>query len=268
MYQENANVISQEKVQGGYHVLTLRAPLMVSAVQPGQFVHVRVPHMEESLLRRPFSVYRAEGDQLRILYKGVGKGTRTMTFLQAGDTLDLIGPLGRGFPPLTVGRYPVLVAGGYGMAALYLLARQLPVKGVAFFGGRTAPDILCVPEFEALGWEVQVATEDGSLGESGRVTRLLDDWWATREPKADAVEAYACGPNGMLQAVAERAREHEWTAWVSVDRNMGCGVGACLTCVLKTHTPGGGWTWKRSCTEGPVFESREIVWEEETAPTS
>ncbi len=217
--------------------------------------------MEESLLRRPFSVYKADGEVLQILYKGVGKGTRTMTYLRPGDQLSLIGPLGRGFPALSEGRYPILVAGGYGMAALYLLARSMTSPGIAFFGGQSAPDILCVDEFEALGWEVRITTEDGSSGEKGIVTDSIDAWWSARSSGGPPVEAYACGPNAMLKAVARRAVEHDWRAWVSVDRNMGCGVGACLTCVLKVRDGGDGWQWKRSCTEGPVFECREICWD-------
>ncbi len=258
-----ANVIHQEEVQGGYQVLFLDAPAIAPHVQPGQFVHVRVPHMEESVLRRPFSVYRADGPVLQILYKGVGKGTRTMTYLRPGDSLGLIGPLGRGWPRLTEGRFPILVAGGYGMAALYLLARSMPMQGIAFFGGKSAPDILCVNEFEALGWEVQISTQDGSRGTRGIVTHCIDAWWQAADLKGRQVEAYACGPNAMLQAVAERAMARDWVAWVSVDRNMGCGVGACLTCVLKTRTPDGGWRWQRSCKEGPVFECRDICWEDE-----
>lgn len=261
MQSEVVNVIHQDEVHGGYRVLSLEAPGIAPHVRPGQFVHVLVPHMEEALLRRPFSVYKADGTVLQILYKGVGKGTRTMTYLRAGDQLSLIGPLGNGYPSLSEGRYPILVAGGYGMAALYLLARALPVKGVAFFGGQSAPDILCVDEFEALGWEVLISTEDGTRGERGIITEVLDAWWSARKPGAAAIEAYACGPNGMLRAVARRALEHDWRAWVSVDRNMGCGVGACLTCVLKVHSETEDWTWKRACKDGPVFESREICWD-------
>lgn len=255
-------VVHQEEVHGGYRVLWLDAPEIAPSVQPGQFVHIRVPHMEEALLRRPFSVYRADGPVLQILYKGVGKGTRTMTYLKSGDQLSLIGPLGNGFPMMQPDHYPVLVAGGYGMAALYLQARTLPVKGVAFFGGRSAPDILCVDEFEALGWEVQITTQDGTRGHQGIVTELIDAWWSERVAGAPRVEAYACGPNAMLEAVAQRAMERDWTAWVSVDRNMGCGVGACLTCVVKVRA-GDDWAWKRSCKEGPVFECRDLVWDAE-----
>ncbi len=262
MYCQTVQVADQSEFQGGYRLLTLDAPDIAPEVSPGQFVHVRIPHMEESVLRRPFSVYRTEGPQLQILYKGVGKGTRTMTYLRAGDELSLIGPLGNGFPAPQPGHFPVLVAGGYGMAALYLLARSAPQPGIAFFGGRSAPDILCVDEFESLGWEVRMTTQDGTRGRAGIVTDEIDDWWAVRSD-SQPLEVYACGPNAMLEAVARRAMERDWQAWVSVDRNMGCGVGACLTCVLKVKQPDGEWAWKRSCKEGPVFDCRDILWEED-----
>ncbi len=260
MFQENAVVLEHASIQGGYNLLIMRAPSIAPAVRPGQFVHVLIPHLGESLLRRPFSVFKADGDQLAILYKSVGRGTRTLSYLRHGETLSLVGPLGRGYPGLTPGHRPVLVAGGYGMAALYLCARELPVKGQAFFGGRTAADILCVSEFEALGWTVHVATEDGSLGRQGRVTDALDHHLGD-DPTPP--EFFVCGPGGMLKAVAERARLEQWKAWVSVDNNMGCGVGACLTCVLKVRDDSPqGWAWARACREGPVFPAEAICWED------
>ncbi len=268
MQCETVQIIGQQEVHGGYRVLRLDAPLIAPRVRPGQFVHVRLPHMEELTLRRPFSVYKADGSTLGILYKQVGKGTRALAGLRVGDPVHVIGPLGNGFPALTEGCYPVLVAGGYGMAPLYLLARSLPQQGLVFVGGKTASDILCVDEFKDLGWEVRVATEDGSLGERGLVTDPMDAWWAERQGAMSPVELYACGPNAMLRAVADRAAERDWRAWVSVDRHMACGVGACLTCVLKVRDPNGGWQWKRSCKEGPVFDSREICWETLNPATS
>ena len=264
MHLEDAVVINHEAIQGGYSLLVMRAPKIAPAVKPGQFVHVQVPHLGECVLRRPFSVFKADGDRLAILYKNVGKGTRTLQYLKAGETLSLVGPLGRGYPDLTPGSYPVLVAGGYGMAALYLVARTLSVKGVAFFGGRKAADILCVAEFEALGWKVHVTTEDGSLGRKGIVTDAMDEWFAG--PGKDVrPEVFCCGPGGMLRAVAKRALERGWTAWVSVDNNMGCGVGACLTCVIKVKDEGAdGWAWARACREGPVFNAEEVAWEAES----
>ncbi len=261
MPQQDAIVIAHQPLQGGYQLLVMRAPAIAPLVQPGQFVHVRVPHLGESILRRPFSVFKADGEELAILYKSVGKGTRTLQYLKPGETLSLIGPLGHGFPLPQADRRPVIVAGGYGMAALYLTARRSPVKGVAFFGGRRAVDILCVSEFEAAGWTVHVTTEDGSLGRRGLVTAALDEWLAGA-PADRAPEFFACGPNGMLRAVAERAVAQGQPAWISMDTNMGCGVGACLTCVVKLQDGAGGWKWARSCHEGPVFAARELVWDE------
>jgi dihydroorotate dehydrogenase electron transfer subunit len=108
---------------------------------------------------------------------------------------------------------------------------------------------------------LRVATEDGSLGVRGLVTVALDTW--LRNERAGRVpEFYGCGPNAMLHAVGDRAIAGNWQAWLSMDRHMGCGVGACLTCVQKIRHPAGHWTWERVCREGPVFESRAIVWEE------
>lgn len=261
MKTEDAIVVEHQAIQGGYSLLVMQAPAVAPLVRPGQFVHVKVPHLGESILRRPFSVFRAEGDRLAILYKNVGKGTRSLQFLRAGESISLVGPLGHGFPMPSAEKFPVIVAGGYGMAALYLTAKLSPVKGVAFFGGRTARDILCVAEFEALGWTVRVTTEDGSLGQQGRVTDALDPWLAARKDVATP-EFFCCGPNGMLKAVADRAARTGYTAWVSLDSNMGCGVGACLTCVVKIRAEGPqGWEWARSCREGPVFDSRDVLWE-------
>jgi dihydroorotate dehydrogenase electron transfer subunit len=262
MYLEDAIIEAHAPLSGGYRVLAMKAVRIAPGVRPGQFVHLRVPGMGQSVLRRPFSVYRAEGEQLSILYKDVGQGTHTMTALRPGDRVSLIGPLGRGYPSPDEGHDPVLVAGGYGMAALYLTARRSGRRGLAFFGGATAGDILCVESFEASGWQVKVATEDGSLGRRGLVTDALDAWLAERPPGRPP-EFFVCGPNAMLRAVSERAERGGWPAWISMDRHMGCGVGACLTCVQKVRGAEGEWAWARVCREGPVFASRDIVWEED-----
>lgn len=261
MRLEEARVLEHREIQGGYRLLVLSAPGIAPEVQPGQFVHLRVPHLDSAVLRRPFSVYDVNADRLSVIYKDVGRGTAVMTQMKPGESASLIGPLGRGFPAVGEGRFPVLVAGGYGMAALYLVARKLPARGMAFFGARSAKDILCRDEFETLGWDVKVATEDGSLGVRGLVTDALDPW-LEKDRGSRVPEFFACGPNAMLRAVGDRAIAGGWTAWLSMDRNMGCGVGACLTCVQKIKTPDGGWTWERVCREGPVFECRQIVWED------
>jgi len=269
MNQEKTTVLEHRIFQGEYRLLRLSSPAIGPLVQPGQFVHLRVPRLENAVLRRPFSVFKADSESLSILYATVGMGTEALTTVEEGEEVCLLGPLGTGFPPLRSSSFagqanrgevmPVLVAGGYGNAALYLQAKNLPVKGVAFFGGRSAEDILCVDEFEALGWDVRVTTDDGSLGTKGLVTAALDPWLA--EQDTDAVELFACGPNAMLKAIGDRATEKGLTAWLSMDRNMACGVGACLTCVIKRKTEN-GWEWARCCKDGPVFEASEILWED------
>jgi len=298
MNQEKTTVVQHESYQGDYRLLRLAAPVIGPQVQPGQFVHLRIPRFEQAVLRRPFSVFKADEEGLSVLYATVGAGTASLNSVQPGEQIDLIGPLGNGFPPLRSSSLtgqansgevmPVLVAGGYGNAALYLQAKKLSVKGIAFFGGRTAKDILCVDEFKALGWDVRVATDDGSLGTKGLVTAALDPWLeeqgvGNRDRKSEvggqlsgsdgfqglekmgggsaSVEVFACGPNPMLRAIGDRALDKGFTAWLSMDRNMACGVGACLTCVIKRKTET-GWEWARCCKDGPVFNAEEILWED------
>jgi len=261
MTQEHSIVIEHRLFQGDYRLLCLSAPAIGPLVQPGQFVHLRIPRFEHAVLRRPFSVFKADAKGLSILYKSVGRGTAALATVVEGEPVNLLGPLGNGFPNLGKNKIPVLVAGGYGNAALYLQAAKLPVKGIAFFGGRTAGDILCVDEFKALGWDVRVTTDDGSLGQKGFVTAALDLWLAENKEKFQTLELFACGPNAMLKAVGDRAIKKGLTAWLSMDRNMACGVGACLTCVIKRKTAD-GWEWARCCKDGPVFNANEILWED------
>jgi len=211
MNQEKTTVVQHELFQGDYRLLRVAAPVIGPQVQPGQFVHLRVPRLENAVLRRPFSVFKADEEGLSILYATVGMGTEALNAVQVGEELDLIGPLGTGFPSLADGKkLPVLVAGGYGNAALYLQAKNLPVKGVAFFGGRSAKDILCVDEFKALGWDVRVATDDGSLGTKGLVTDALDPWLDEMGGGSASLEVFSCGPNPMLKAVGDGCQDERY----------------------------------------------------------
>jgi dihydroorotate dehydrogenase electron transfer subunit len=170
----------------------------------------------------------------------------------------MIGPLGHGFTvPPPAGETPLLVAGGYGMAALFLLAQRSPQKGVVFAGGRRRGDILCEEEFRALGWEVRATTEDGSHGEKGLVTQALLTELKRRTPGR---KLFACGPTPMLKAVSRLAAQFNLPAELSLDEHLGCGIGVCLTCVVPIKA-GDNWEYQRACTEGPVFDSRQIAWE-------
>jgi len=237
----------------------VRAPGIAPLIQPGQFAHVRILPMKDALLRRPFSIFQVEGDTFSILYKTVGKGTAMLARLRSGEELSVIAPLGHGFTiPQPGGETPLLVAGGYGMAAMYLLARRSPQKGIVFVGGRRRVDILCEQEFQELGWEVRATTEDGSHGEKGLVTQPL---LAELNKKQPGRKLFACGPTPMLKAVGKLAGEHDVPAELSMDEHMCCGVGVCLTCVIRVRS-GEGWEYQRTCADGPVFDSRDVVWEE------
>jgi len=262
MQLNEATVTQNDKLQGDYRLLTLLVPNISGQVEPGQFVDLRVTEREDILLRRPFSVFQTDNDSITILYKVVGRGTQILAETETGKQLSVLGPLGRGFPHAgQVGKYPVLVAGGYGTAALYLTAQQSETKGVLLIGGASSEDILCVDDFENLGWEVRIATEDGSSGVRGLVTILLDELLATQNECRP--ELFACGPYGLLKAVAKRANEHDIPAWISMDHHMVCGTGVCLACVQKIRNAKSGWSWARVCKDGPVFASHEIIWDED-----
>ncbi|OGV63444.1 MAG: hypothetical protein A2498_09100 [Lentisphaerae bacterium RIFOXYC12_FULL_60_16] len=259
MKVETCNISRHETFQGPYRRLILDASGIGCAGVPGQFVHLRIPRLDGAVLRRPFSLYRAGKDGIEVLYKPVGRGTDAMLSMVQGDSLSLIGPLGNGFPVCGKKRTPVLVAGGYGVAPLSFLALTSARPGIIFIGGARADDVLCVDDFKSRGWDVRVTTEDGSLGAKGRVTVAIDAWLQSPESRGDR-EWYACGPDGLLKAVGERAAANGWNAWLSLDKHMGCGVGACLACVQRVRNADGTEGWVRVCRDGPVFEARSIVW--------
>lgn len=258
MRLEQARILSQTALGADFSMLELEAPQTASLAKPGQFIHVQIPNLHGSVLRRPFSLFSANGSTLRVLYKTVGEGTRAMQRLMKGDTMSVLGPLGNGFPMPDAGAVPVLVAGGYGVAPLHFLASRLAAKGVILIGGATSAHILADTDFKVMKWDVRIATEDGSAGTRGLVTALLDDWIASRGKTVPVF--YSCGPDGLLRAVGQRAQACGSQAWLSLDKHMGCGAGVCLACVQRIRRDGRD-TWLRVCKEGPIFESREIVWE-------
>jgi dihydroorotate dehydrogenase electron transfer subunit len=258
MLEQTVQIVSNARDTDSYFRLVLRAPAIAPLIQPGQFAHVRILPLKDALLRRPFSIFQVAGDTFSILYKTVGKGTDALSRMRPGEEVSVIAPLGHGFTvPRTGGEIPLLVAGGYGMAAMFLLAQRSPQKGIVFVGGRRRVDILCELEFAAIGWEVRVTTEDGSHGEKGLVTQPL---LAELKRGAAGKKLFACGPTGLLKAVGQTAADFNVPAELSMDEHMGCGVGTCLTCVIPVRA-GDGWEYQRTCTEGPVFDARQIVWD-------
>ena len=269
--QFTSMILSNAEVSPGYWRMRMTAPQEFSEATPGQFVMVRVSGAIDPLLRRPFGIFdvgvhtpaqsgAVSQPCFEMLYRVVGKGTALLSTLHETDLLDVLGPLGSGFNLGSPDEEKLIVGGGVGLAPLYLLARELVKRSTVrlFAGGRTRDDILCITEFERLGVECYAATEDGSLGECGLVTEAL-------LRRLDAIKGraaiYACGPHGMLPAVAGIAADRSIHCQVSLEGYMACGVGACLGCVA----PGQGHSsespdFRCVCTEGPVFESNELKW--------
>lgn len=222
------------------------------------------------LIPRPFSisdVSKAEDGAVitEILYKPIGRVTGMMTGLRPGDELKIGGLLGNGFPLPSDGRRPVLLAGGIGNAPFAYQVRELldgpekadPSRVVLFLAGRSSEDVWIQESARDAGITIVEVTDDGSRGERGLVTEAL----SKRLPDLGPIEAFACGPEPMLHAVAEMALEHDFPCWLSVEERMACGYGVCNACVVEERCDdvprGEGWFIK-SCVEGPVFEAREI----------
>ena len=261
MTDEKSNILEHSELGSGYRRLTVAAPRLAAELEPGQFVHVRIPALESSALRRPFSVFDVEGEKVSILYKTVGRGTTALNKAGLGDEISILGPLGHGFPLKCEGE-ALLVGGGYGVAPLFFLAKRLLASGFdarrvhVFVGGRTKSDLLALDRFAALGVKVSTATNDGSDGVKGLVTDPLDDVLADLRSTGGRFELFACGPDPMLKAVSMRATGTGAKGWISMDRHMVCGVGACYACIQKTVRGN-----SRCCIEGPVFAASDLVWD-------
>jgi dihydroorotate dehydrogenase electron transfer subunit len=207
-------------------------------------------------LRRPFSICRkVDSDTIELFYKKVGQGTGRLSELSQGEKIQVLGPLGKGFTLPKGVKKALFVAGGFGIAPFVEFAKVLNKKGVKaalFYGGRGLEDIQFIDEFKDLGVDVYITTEDGTLGAKGLITELLLKE-LSNYPKDSMI--FCCGPSGMTESVIDLAKKNEIPAQVSYETYMGCGIGVCLGCAVKT-TEG----YKRACTEGPVFDIKEI-WE-------
>lgn len=250
-------VLANEQTGEDIFLLSLRAAEIAGEAQPGQFVHLKASEGIEPLLRRPLSICRVDRGRgvIQLWYQAVGRGTSYLSQLASGDSLDLIGPLGRGFDVEITGKKTALVGGGMGIAPLIFLAGVLREHNdvTAFFGGKKAaqmpPDILLPAVL------YHSATEDGSHGYRGLVTALLPEWIEHEKPD----RIYACGPKGMLREMVAIAGAYRLPLQVSLETVMACGVGACLGCACAKSATGED-DWLKACQDGPVFWSQEVKW--------
>jgi dihydroorotate dehydrogenase electron transfer subunit len=248
--QRVVEVVARRPVNA-YTELTLAAPEIAERAEPGQFVAFAIGGSTSALLlRRSIALASAGGGVVTVVVAPHGPGSTWLAGLQVGETVDVVGPLGRPFPLPAPGTPAVVVGGGYGAAALVGLAARLRDGGsrVAAVTGAASADRLCsVEELSAVAEPVVVTTDDGSAGRPGRVTVALD------ELIADAGVVYACGPMAMLRAVADAATTAGIPSYVAVEESMACGIGVCMTCVLPVVGDDGRTRFSRSCTEGPIF---------------
>jgi len=254
MRVEDLELIANHSLSKDYYVLDLQAKDKIPDILPGQFAQVRVDNNKETFLRRPISVYDIDYKKniINLLIKEVGKGTRALSELKPGAVLNLIYPLGNNFSMAEEGSKSLLVGGGVGVAPLLLQAKALRERSLDFaflLGYQTAGQIIEIERFSKQG-EVLIATEDGSQGNKGLVT----DHPVLHEGAYNRI--YCCGPDPMMKAVAGIAKANDIFCEVSLENTMACGYGVCLCCVVETNRG-----YINTCTEGPVFNIKELKWQ-------
>ncbi|TRZ48682.1 MAG: dihydroorotate dehydrogenase electron transfer subunit [Dehalococcoidia bacterium] len=237
----------------GVYLIWLGSPQIAPEAKPGQFVMVRCG--EDTLLRRPLSIHQLDGNKLALLFTVVGKGTHWLSQRQAGNNIDLLGPLGNGFSIHPASHNLLLVAGGIGIAPLYSLASSASKEGYSIrilLGARTATQLyLKEYQYQPIKAEFVLVTEDGTTDEKGIITNLIPkyiDW---------ADQIFACGPVGMYRTMAQMPELKNKPVQISLEVRMGCGLGVCYGCTVKTKNG-----LKQVCKDGPVFDLDDILWDE------
>lgn len=260
-------VLARREPAHGVILLALDAPELANATQPGQYLMAIPPSGEAAATA--LAVYERSGKHASILFFVTGKRTAELATLVCGDRLDVVGPLGNGFDCSGDARDVAIVAGGVGIASVWLCAQELLARGARvrlFYGARTAELLVDAQRFADAGCELVVTTDDGTRGERGFITDALK---RSRKPEA----IYACGPSPMLRRVGEIAEEFGVRAQLSLEETFGCGVGGCWGCVVpligtSAQAPnfpaaelgGSDVVYARICKEGPVFWSDELRW--------
>jgi dihydroorotate dehydrogenase electron transfer subunit len=245
---------------------------------PGQFLMLRMADINDPLLGRPLALYDTVLDGsgvatcIDVVYATLGKMTRRLAYSKPGEEFDVWGPLGNGFP-LVAAEHVIMVAGGIGQTPFLALGqeylglrhygdppRNMPraKKVTLCYGVRTADLVAGAADFEAAGFNVRLSSDDGTVGHHGLVTDLLAR--VLDETRGEDRVVISCGPEPMMEAVAQLCRASKTRCIVSLETPMACGIGICFSCVAKVRQADGGWDWKRTCVEGPIFDAEKIVW--------
>jgi len=255
-----ANITQNTQIAPDIYLMEIEAEI-AEAAQPGQFLHIRCSDTFAPLLRRPISISDADKKtgKVEIIYRVIGQGTHLLCQKRPGDRLDIIGPLGRGFPMPEEGKTSIIIGGGIGVAPLLYLAKQIAKDHknghlpLTFLGFATKQEAFGIDFLSSLGIKATICTDDGTLGYKGFPTTLFKEHLSQYQDKSNLI-IYACGPKPLLSSIKDIAAGEHITAYLSLEERMACGVGACLGCSVKSSQAG----YKKVCKDGPVFEAGEI----------
>lgn len=271
----SVTVVENRQLARDTYRVRFHCPAIAERIVPGQFVMLRLAGYDDPLLGRPLALYDTvlgddgRPDAIDVVYLVVGKLTRKLARLVPGQSLEVWGPLGNGFPPHDC-EHLIMVAGGIGQTPFVALAQEClgrrrygsPSREAGrvgrvtlCYGARSAEYLAGVADFERLGVSVRLSTDDGAAGRKGLVTDLLRETLATSQGTRRIV---CCGPEKMMEAAVEIAREAGVACQVSLETPMACGIGICFSCVARVRQPSGGWDYRRTCVEGPVFDGAAI----------
>ncbi len=259
--EEFSEILFNRKLTGDTWLMGLGSPGVVRRAKPGQFVMLQVHPGHDPLLRRPFSICGTREDVLLVLYRVVGKGTSIMARKMSGESVSVLGPLGRGFEKPDGGGTALLVAGGIGIAPLFFLAQSMDPSHYRFMAGfGTARDIIRAEDVVGDVGEVALATDDGSAGHGGPVTDLLGAYLEQGSADGAGPCLFTCGPHPMLKKIASMAKQCHSPCQASLEASMACGLGACQGCAVRAAS-GERRAYYHVCADGPVFPVSAIDWE-------
>lgn len=257
----SAETINNLPVESNFNLITLKSLSKTIEPKPGQFYMLQAGDSLDPLLKRPLSIFDFKDGELYFLFKKRGKGTNYLSRMRKGEIIDLIGPLGNGWPQPE--REFIAIAGGIGIASLMFLLKKYKDKGLLFYGAKNSTELLMLEEISKLVKAYFLSTDDGSSGDKCLVSELFLRILESNQFDKN-LPIYCCGSIPMLKTFSRIIKQHDLTCYVSVEEYMACGVGACLGCVIRVANDAeGGFSYKTVCKDGPIFNLREILWDQD-----
>ena len=263
-------ILKNEEVQEGFFLMRVKMASSFEDPQPGQFIMIRIAGLNDPFLSRPISIYsfsrRNNFCTLELLYRVVGKGTQIMAGLIKGSQVEINGPLGKGFETASAKKNIIFIAGGIGIAPLSMLMETLCQEAqcsasakISYLGFQNVSTVVGLDKMHKICRDINVCTDDGTLGKKGFVTQIFQKDMKQFSP--DDTSIYACGPTMMIKSLAAILNKSHFHCQVSLEERMACGTGACVGCAVAVKDKTGSMTYKRVCSDGPVFNLTDITWE-------